>query len=147
ESAFASDARSVVVGPDADPEMLQFGSPKIRHKVWFAHITAATRARAQRYLGFPAGNVILNRWLQGKMGARSIERAGLPRHSLEAFLGARSLTLNINPRSLIRNVEFLPRKVEKRPSSMAFIWDGPWDLRRDDLRIGTRYRFISDIHE
>lgn len=147
ESAFASDARSVFMGPEADQEMLQFGSPKILHKVWLAHLTAATRTGVQRYLGLPVGNALLARWLQGKPGARYIERAGLPRHSLDIFLGARPLTLHIDPRSLIRNVEFLPRKVEARPSSMAFIWDGQWDLRRDDLRVGTRYRYVNDIHE
>lgn len=85
--------------------------------------------------------------MQGKPGARLIERAGLPRHNIESFLGARPLTLHIDPRSLIRNVDFMPRKDERRPSSMAFIWDGQWDLRRNDLRVGTRYRFISDIDE
>src|SRR5690606_24432394 len=102
---------TVFMGPEADQEMLQFGSPKIRRKVWLAHLTAATRARAQRHLGLPAGNMLLTRWLQGKRGTRLIERAGLPRHSLDVLLGARPLTLYIDPRSLIRNVEFLPRKV------------------------------------
>ncbi|MCC2595815.1 hypothetical protein LKR43_05625 [Pusillimonas sp. MFBS29] len=145
ESVAASDAGSVFKGPDADPEMLQFGSPKIRHKVWLAHFTNWTRARAQRSLGLPVGNMLLMRWLQGKPGAQYIERAGLPRHNLEAFLGERPLTLHIDPRTLIRNVDFMPQKRQKRPSSLAFIWDGSWDLRRDDLRVGTRYRFITDI--
>ncbi|WP_245150596.1 hypothetical protein [Pollutimonas harenae] len=127
--------------------MLQLVSPSIRRRVLLAHLTATTRQQVQRRLGMPVGNVLLRRWLVGKRGASLIERAGLPRHSIELFLGERPLTVHIDPRSLIRNVEFLPRKVEKRPSSMAFIWDGHWDLRRDDLRLGTRYQFISDIDE
>ncbi|MGB6103145.1 MAG: hypothetical protein WBF88_04770 [Pusillimonas sp.] len=135
------------MGPETDKALAQFGSPAIRRRVVLAHLTAAVRTRAQRYLGMPVGNVLLRRWLHDKPGARLIERAGLPRHNLEAFLGAQALTLHIDPRSLIRNVDSLPRKDEKRPSSMAFIWDGRWDLRRNDLRVGTRYRFISDIDE
>src|SRR3546814_20922890 len=98
-------------------------------------------------MGLRGRNWFLGLWMKGKPGALRMGRAGLPRHNIESFLGARPLTLHVDPRSLIRNVDFMPRKDERRPSSMAFIWDGQWDLRRTDLRVGTRYRFISDIDE
>src|SRR5690606_6383201 len=125
----------------------QFVSPTILRRVWLAHLTASTRNQVQRRLGTPVGILLLRRWLRGKRGARLTEREGLPRHSIELPLRERPATLPVASCSLIRIIEFLPREVEKRPSSMAFIWDGQWDLRRDDLRLGTRYRFISDIDE
>ncbi|MDS1139377.1 hypothetical protein RE432_02940 [Pusillimonas sp. SM2304] len=146
-SAARRAGRAVLMGPETDKEFMPLGSFEIRRRVLLARLTAALRDDVQRYIGMPAGRILLKRWLSGKRGARFIERHGLPRHNLEEYLGAPALTLHIDPRTLIRNVAFLPRKVEKRPSSMAFIWDGHWDLRRDDLRLGSRYRFISDIDE
>src|SRR5690606_33476553 len=105
----AGNKNTLLAGPEADKEMLQFVSPAIRRRVLLAHLTAGTRNRVQRYLGLPIGNLMLRQWLQGKWGAAWIERAGLPRHSIELFLGARPFTLHVDPRSLIRNVDFMPR--------------------------------------
>lgn len=58
-----------------------------------------------------------------------------------------SLTLHVDPRQLIRTTDWRGYPHKLRPSSSAFIWDGEWDLRRGDLRFGSRYRFISDLDE
>lgn len=146
ESAVRHPEGRVLMGPRADKALVQLGSPKIRRRVRIARIADAVQSRTQQYLGLPVGHLLLKCWLRDLPGAGAIERFGLPRHSLEDHLGAQALTLLVDPRALIRVVAFRPRKVEKRPSSLAFIWDGQWDLRRDDVRLDT-YKLISEIDE
>src|SRR3546814_17953169 len=81
--------------------------------------------------------------MQERPGSRHIEEFGLPRHTMDEALGDSGLTLHVDPRKLIRIVAHAPRHVEKRPSSLAFIWEGSWDLRREDLRVGSRYKLIQ----
>jgi len=85
--------------------------------------------------------------MQDKAESRYIESLGLPRHIVDEVLGEDALTLHVDPRKLIRIAVHAPRHVEKRPSSLAFIWEGDWDQRREDLRVGTRYRLISELDE
>src|SRR5690606_37296914 len=112
----------ILIGPKADKEFMYLGSSDIGRRVLVARMTEALRANVQRYIGMPAGRLLFRRWLLGKPGAHLIERKGLLRHNLEDYLGASALTLHVDPRALIRNVAFAPRKVESRPSLMAFIW-------------------------
>ena len=146
ESAVRSAKGRVLTGPKADKALNQLASPKIRRRVLVARLADAVQTSTQRHLGVPAGHVLLGCWLRGLPGARTVERTGLPRHALEEHVGAQALTLQVDPRALVRIVAFRPRKVEKRPSSLAFIWDGQWDLRREDVRLDT-YEFIRDIDE
>src|SRR3546814_17790413 len=85
--------------------------------------------------------------MQERPGSRHIEEFGLPRHTMDEALGDSGLTLHVDPRKLIRIVAHAPRHVEKRPSSLAFIWEGSWDLRREDLRVGSRYKPISELDQ
>ncbi len=136
-----------LLGPGADEAFGSLASPEIRRRVLLAHWVARSRDRTQQYLGFPIGRMMLQRWMHSKAGSRRIEAFGLPRHIVHETLGRKALTLQVDPRALIRMAIHAPRTAEKRPSSLAFIWEGSWDLRREDLRVGTRYSLISDLDE
>lgn len=70
-----------------------------------------------------------------KMEGRYIKAFGLSRHAPEEDLGSAALTLHVDLRKLVRIAVHAPRHVEKWPSSLAFIWDGSWEERREDLRV------------
>ncbi|MCB4320660.1 hypothetical protein KOE80_00395 [Alcaligenes sp. 13f] len=139
--------RKTLLGPGADAAFSSLAAPEIRQRVLLAHWVAHSRDKTQQYLGFPLGRIMLQRWMHSKVGSRRIEAFGLPRHIVHETLGEQALTLHVNPRELIRMAIQAPRKEEKRPSSLAFIWEGSWDQRREDLRVGTRYSLISDLDE
>lgn len=136
-----------ILGPGADKALAPLTAPEMRQRVLVAHLTERFRQATQEKLGLPLGRVLLNLWLRNIPGEQKIEEWGLPRHVIEEQLGVEALTLHVDPRQLIRIAVHARRSVEKRPSSLAFIWEGSWDLRREDLRVGTRYRFISEIDE
>lgn len=136
-----------LLGPGADAAFSSLAAPEIRQRVLLAHWVAHSRDKTQQYLGFPLGRIMLQRWMRSKAGSRRIEAFGLPRHIVHETLGEPALTLHVNPRELIRMAIQAPRTQEKRPSSLAFIWEGSWDQRREDLRVGTRYSLISDLDE
>ena len=136
-----------LLGPGADEAFSTLAAPEIRQRVLLAHWVAQSREKTQQYLGFPIGRLMLQRWMRSKAGSRRIEAFGLPRHIVHETLGRKALTLHVNPRDLVRMAINAPRTVEKRPSSLAFIWEGSWDLRREDMRFGSRYRLISDLDE
>lgn len=123
-----------VLGPQADAAFTGIAAPEIRNRVRLARIVYRLRNVAQTWLGVPLGNLFLKIWLHNWPGARLIEKEGLPRHNLSTLLGEENLTLHLNPRELIQFAETAPKDGPKRPPSMAFIWDGDWDLRRTDLR-------------
>jgi hypothetical protein len=139
--------RSPLTGPGADQAFTHLASPKIKSRVRLAHLTVRVREWAQTYVGLPVGRIFLRRWLHGARGAGAVERFGLPRHNIGECLEAEALTLHVDPRKLIRSVDFVPSGQEMHPSPLAFIWDGDWDLRRADLRAGSRYRLISELDE
>lgn len=141
-----SHARQLL-GPGADEAFIPLASPRIRRRVRIAHLTERWRGALQQSVGLPLGRIAHRRWTNDKAESRYIEALGLSRHALEEALGSAALTLHVDPRKLIRIAVHAPRHVEKRPSSLAFIWDGNWDLRREDLRVGTRYRLISELDE
>ncbi len=136
-----------LLGPGADEAFSTLAAPEIRQRVLLAHWVAQSREKTQQYLGFPIGRLMLQRWMRSKAGSRRIEAFGLPLHIVHETLGRKALTLHVNPRDLVRMAINAPRTVEKRPSSLAFIWEGSWDLRREDMRFGSRYRLISDLDE
>ncbi|ARS51731.1 hypothetical protein B9G99_01510 [Kushneria konosiri] len=99
----------------------------------------------QQRVGIPFEEFWFQRWLQGLPGGTRVEKAGLPRRSIEKRLGDR-LIVHMHPRDMIRDVNF-KGVGGKRPSSSAFLWDGEWDESRGDLRHGSRYQFIADLDE
>lgn len=136
-----------MLGPGADAAFTALTSPEIRQRVRIAHLTHRWRDALQQSVGLPLGRFALQRWAEHRTESRYIEAFGLSRHALEEELGSTALTLHVDLRKLIRIAVHAPRHLEKRPSSLAFIWDGSWDLRREDLRVGTRYRLISELDE
>lgn len=136
-----------ILGPGADLAFAPLADAGIRRRVLVAHLVNRGRQSVQRHIGRPLGRVLMRRWMRGKIESRYVESLGLPRHIVEEVLGDDALTLHVDPRQLIRIAVHAPRHVEKRPSSLAFIWEGTWDQRREDLRVGTRYRLISELDE
>jgi len=144
---YKSERQSGILGPGADTAFAPLATAEIRRRVMVAHLVNRGQHSIQRHIGRPLGRVLLRRWMHAKAESPYIESLGLPRHIVDEVLGEDALTLHVDPRKLIRIVDHAPRKLEKRPSSLAFIWEGDWDLRRADLRVGTRYRLISDLDE
>lgn len=134
-----------LLGPGADPAFAPLADPGIRRRVLMAHLVTHSKQSVQRYVGRPLGRVLLRRWMRDKAVSTHVESFGLPRHIVEEVLGDEGLTLHVDPRKLIRIAVHAPRRVEKRPSSLAFIWEGTWDQRREDLRVGTRYQLIREL--
>lgn len=136
-----------MLGPGADEALAPLAAPEIRQRVLIAHFFARLRHASQHYIGLPLGRAMLERWMRGKIGGRLVEDWGLPRHVLSEVMGEEALTLHVDPRKLIQEAIHAPLHVEKRPSPLAFIWDGSWDERREDLRTGSRYRLISELDQ
>lgn len=136
-----------LLGPGADEAFAPLADARIRHRVIVAHLVSRTQHSVQQGMGRPVGRILMRQWMRGRAPARQVESFGLPRHIVEEVLGEEALTLHVDPRKLIRIGVHASRKVEKRPSSLAFIWEGTWDQRREDLRVGTRYGLISDLDE
>lgn len=136
-----------VLGPGADAAFAHLLSPQLKRRVLVAHLTDRTKSSVQQYIGRPLGRIFLRRWMAGRRDAHHVEKFGLPGHVVEEVLGKDALTLYVDPRKLVRLAIHAPRREEKRPSSLAFIWDGTWDQRRYDLRTGSRYRLISELDE
>jgi len=128
--------------PAGDPAFMSLYDARMRWPVRRAWLQVAVRDAFQTRIGAPFEMAWFRRWEQGRSGGRLLERLGLPRRAVEARLGE-ALILEVDPRALIRSVDW--RGNDQRPASSAFIWGGDWDLRRSDLRHGSRYRFISDL--
>lgn len=127
-----------LLGPGADPAFYPLTDPKIRKRVLVAHLVQSVQRRSEQFIGKPLGKLLFHGWIKDAPGSDRFEASGLSKHIVTDFLGDDALTIEIDPRKLIRIVD-------TRPSSLAFIWDGDWDLCRGDLRVGSRYLFISDL--
>lgn len=136
-----------LTGPQADPDFAHLAAPEIRHRVRVAHAVHHVRTFSQKAVGLPLGDILLRIWLRHQPGARMIEKKGLPRHNIVSYLGQESLILHIDPRKLIQLATHAPRHEGKRPSSMAFIWDGDWDIRRRDLRVSFWLDYMHELDE
>ncbi|MFC0266826.1 hypothetical protein [Kushneria aurantia] len=121
------------------------GHRRLATATFRVRLRESVKLRVQRTLGQAIEKRWFERWLDHRPGGARLERMGLPRRELERRLED-ALTVWVDPRELIRNVDF-KGVGNVRPSSSAFIWDGDWDLSRGDLRRGSRYRFISELDE
>ncbi len=137
---------SVPLAPAGDPAFAPLFDPRMRWPVRRAKLQVALRDGFQRWLVVPVERRLMRSWLVQVPGSSMVERWGLPRRAVEERLNE-ALTLHVNPRDLIRSTDWRGYPHKLRPSSSACIWDGEWDLRRGDLRFGSRYRFISDLDE
>lgn len=131
------------LGPEADPAFQPLTSPSMAGQVRIAHLSYWARNSSQKYLTMPLERLLLSCWRHRLPGSRRIEKWGLPRKAMIERLDD-ALILHVDPRQLVRIIGWPPRN---ECAFNSFIWDGDWDLKREDLRIGDRYRFISDIDE
>ncbi|WP_456267932.1 hypothetical protein M1D97_11850 [Kushneria sp. AK178] len=129
--------------PCDDKAFTDLGSPALRWSIRRVRCQEWLKASFQQRVGVPLEESWFQRWLKGQPGGARLEKAGLPRRSIEKRLGDR-LVVHINPREMIRDINF-KGVGGVRPSTSAFIWDGDWDESRGDLRHGSRYRFITDL--
>ena len=136
--------QAVPIAPAGDPAFAPLFDPSMRWPVRRARLQVAVRSGFQRAVVVPAERRVLGWWRSNLPGAATLEGGGLPRRAIEEYLDE-ALTLHVNPRALIRSADWRGYPHKLRPSSSAFVWDGEWDLRRADLRFGSRYRFISEL--
>ena len=131
------------LGPEADLAFQPLTSSSMKGQVRIARLSHHVRNSAQTYVTMPIERTLLGYWQHQLPGSTRIERLGLPRKATIEALGDAGI-VPIDPRQLVRMIGWPPRN---ECAYNAFIWDGNWDLKREDLRIGDRYRFISDIDE
>lgn len=130
--------------PGGDPSFSSLADARMFWPVQRTRLQLAVREGFQAVVGTPLEQMIFFLWKRGLYGSSISENLGLPRRVIEQKVG-NGLTIYIKPRELIRSTHWNDLPKRRRPSSSAFIWDGDWDLRRGDLRYGSRYRFISDL--
>lgn len=135
--------RRLPKAPAGDPAFAPLEDPRMYWPVQRARLSKIVREGAQS-LGVPVELGLLGLWKHELPGAAWVERIGLPRRAVELTLGDK-LILHVNPNDLIRATHWQGWPHKYRPTSSAFIWDGEWDLRRGDLRVSSRARFIADI--
>ncbi|QTP58898.1 hypothetical protein HNO53_09380 [Billgrantia antri] len=136
----------IPIAPAGDPAFNILYDTCMRWPILRARMQVAAREKFQSGIGIPVERGLLRWWMLGYPGSEFLECYGLPRRAIESYLG-NSLILHVNPRELIRSTDWRGYSYKLRPSSSAFIWGGEWDVRRGDLRFGTRYRFISELDE
>lgn len=135
--------RRLPTPPAGDPAFAPLEDPRMYWPVQRARLSKTVREGAQS-LGVPVECGLLRLWQYNLPGAAWVEHIGLPRRAVELTLGDQ-LILHVNPNDLVRATHWQGWPHKYRPNSSAFIWDGEWDLRRGDLRQGSRARFIADI--
>lgn len=135
---------TVPMAPAGDPAFAPLYDSRMRWPIRRARLQVAVKEGFQSGVGLPLERMLFRVWKHGLPGAAPVERRGLPRRVIERELGS-ALVLRVDPRDLIRITDWRGRARRSRPSSSAFLWEGDWDLRRGDLRHGSRYRFISDL--
>ncbi|WP_280565242.1 hypothetical protein [Chromohalobacter sp. 48-RD10] len=135
--------RRLPTPPAGDPAFAPLEDPRMYWPVQRARVAKTVREGAQS-LGVPVELCLLDLWKHALPGAAWVERIGLPRRAVELTLGDQ-LILHVNPNELIRGTSWGGWPHKHRPTSSAFIWDGEWNLRRGDLRQGSRAHFIADI--
>lgn len=135
--------RPLPMPPGGDPAFAPLADSRMYWPVQRARLQWAVRDAFQSFVSIPLERLLFGAWTHGLPCAAQVERRGLSRRVVERELGS-DLVVQVNPRQLIRSTHWRVPK-HRRPSPTAFIWDGRWDLRRGDLRQGSRYRFISDL--
>ena len=121
--------------------------PELRGRMLRSRIAFRFKEGFKRCLGRPLEDWLFKRWLENKPGSAALEHQGLPRRSVEAYLGDK-MNIEINPRTLYRLIHYpsaFPDKVQRGKVSNLFLWPGDWDIPEHILATTTRQRFIEDI--
>lgn len=137
-------SRQLPVPPGGDRAFSALTSANMYWPMQRARLQIAFREGFQATVGIPMERIPYYLWEHRLFGSTLTENWGLLRRIVEQKVGD-GLTIHVNPRELVRIREWRDLPKRRRPSSSAFIWNGDWDLRRGDLRYGSRYRFISDL--
>ncbi|WP_162622990.1 hypothetical protein [Billgrantia lactosivorans] len=121
--------------------------PALRYRMLRSRVAFRLKEGFKRRLGRPFEDLWFERWLDNKPGGAQLENQGLPRRSVEAYLGSR-LNLEIDPSTLRRGLDYpasFPNRTQRRKVSNLFIWPSDWDLKTPELAETPRQRFIEDI--
>lgn len=139
--------RHAPLTPTGEPVYPPLYDPALRQRMLRSRAAYQIKESFKRHLGRPFEDVWFKRWLANKAGSALLESQGLPRRSVEAYLGDR-LDLEIDPCALTRGLDYpasFPNHAQRRKVSNLFIWTGDWDLTTPSLADTQRQRFICDI--
>lgn len=120
---------------------------RLRRKMLTSRLGYQAKETFKRHLGKPVEEWLFHRWLTQRVGGRWLIEQGLPRRSVEAYLGEQ-LELRLNPRRLMRDFSYpaaFPDRIARRKASNLFLWSGDWDQPRQYLADSGRTRLIQDI--
>lgn len=121
--------------------------PAIRRRMLRSRIAFIFNRGFKRYLGRPLEDWLFRRWLSNKPGSAVLERKGLMRRSVEAYLGDK-LDIQLDPYRLQRGLNYpasFPDRTLRRAVSNLFLWSGDWDLPTPLLAETSTQHFVSDI--
>ncbi|RCV89359.1 RNA polymerase sigma factor [Billgrantia montanilacus] len=121
--------------------------PALRSRMFRSRAAFRLKEGFKRRLGRPFEDQLFNRWLDNKAGSTLLENQGLPRRSVERYLG-RKLDLEMDPSTLTRGLSYptsFPNRTQRRKISNLFIWPGDWDVKTPALAATQRHQFIHDI--
>lgn len=110
-----------------------------------ARIQKLLRESVKTVAVLPFEHFLLHIWQKNLPGKAWIERAGLPRRSMEKKYKD-ILSLEIEP-GLMNNLASFKNKRQRRRMYNRFILDGQWDLHTREFNKTFRYLFLSDIWE
>ena len=143
----STDHAPRLAGLNADPAFHAIAAPELQHRVRLSHAVEQIKMFSQRHIGLPLGAIALAIWRHRYPGADRVERFGLPCHTIRDTLGTSALTVEVDPRQLVQVAELPRRSSKEHPSTLAFIWDGDWDLRRTDLRGAFWIDYMRDLDQ
>lgn len=139
--------RSAPLTPTGERVYPPLYDPSLRNRMFRSRAAFRLKESFKRRLGRPFEDKLFQRWLDSRPGSALLEKQGLPRRSVEAYLDGR-LDFEIDPRTLSRGLDFpasFPNRAQRRKISNVFIWPGDWDLKTPALAETQRRRFIQDI--
>ena len=141
------DQRSAPLTPNGERVHPLLYDPELRGRMLRSRAAFRFKEGFKRCLGRPLEDWLFRRWLNNQPGSAALERQGLPRRSVEAYLDEQ-LDIEIDPARLSRGVSYpasFPVRSQRRKISNFFLWPGDWDLPTTPLAEAERQRFINDI--
>ena len=131
-------------GEEVNPELYH---PSLRRSMLRSRYAYVTREAIASVTVQPLEKLLFRHWLNEGPLASQIERLGLPRRPVSAYLGD-VLDVQVNPQALSQHVSMVhsfESKAIGRRARSQFIWEGDWDIKTFDFKSINRYQFIEDI--
>lgn len=141
------DQRSAPLTPSGERVYPPLYHPELRARMLRSRAAFRFKEGFKRCLGRPLEDWLFKRWLDNKPGSAALERQGLLRRSVEAYLGSK-LDIQLDPSILHRGLDYsasFPERALRRRVSNLFLWPGDWDLPTPLLIDTQRHQFIDDI--